>query len=902
MNSISCDSDVLIVGAGPVGLYTALTMTKMGIRVRVIDKLTHFRKAKNRSFLWSPRTLQLLSSVGVSEAMLKDGHRLWRFELGGVSGGGMATTSPQHQQNQQQQHQQQHFSPHDHHHVWESEGADANWSLLYDCHSLCDALIKALRQANVDVDYQHELTHLDDIDMPTAEDHTQKIITTVIESKGKKEKWTCRMLIAADGRQSFIRQKLDIRQTLDPVVPGTFYSMEATVANCTFPSGKMSVVRKGPHALFTVGHGKRRYFVFEHQPRWSGLSIQDPVPIAKAQRHIKAILEPYHIEFVTTHAYYGWKAENANASAYSHDRRYFLVGDAAQSLVPPGILSTNVGMEQAHNLCWKIYLHLHQRASPLLLDTYTDESASKWIDASTASKAFMKLIATTPSTGDGRRTLMPDTPYQANIINLDNPSNFSVATTTSSHTVTTASQMLLPPSAIPHAVAHEPGSVGSLAPNPKLKPYTMIQILLAHPTLFPKKQNLHTNASSHVANGSNGSADAAQQQQQHAPRPTQTNQLGGAARRYTSAFSKPLFSLTKFAKKKDAASSPPPLLSHLYMPSSGGAATHASSASNDRPVSPNDRWRVIRQNYFYLLDKIKSDNDAATPMATATTRQVAVTFTVLVFCGDIHENPAKSLAMLAKIRRYLDSSNSFIHRYETNHQQQHQPTALPFYTLPVSSTSSDNLGASSTSLSVSTQQTINGNGTNAANGNPNANGNNPRTSFSSYSVLSFRSSSFSIPRTSVSSTPSSPPTSPTSPSWRRASLDETTYMPDATIARPEHPLFTFAYITTSSKPEIARCLETTPPTLIQAAFPFGLDRAYVDHDKQCHTAFNALPSKSHPHAPTLIVLRPDGYIAARIRLRHDADMDRLDDYFDAFLRPHCDFSSAASLVADAYSL
>lgn len=50
----------------------------------------------------------------------------------------------------------------------------------------------------------------------------------------------------------------------------------------------------------------------------------------------------------------------------------------------------------------------------------------------------------------------------------------------------------------------------------------------------------------------------------------------------------------------------------------------------------------------------------------------------------------------------------------------------------------------------------------------------------------------------------------------------------------------------------------------------------------------------------MVVIRPDGYVGARVRLNDDEDVDRLDAYFDSFLRPHYDQTSAAALIAAAY--
>ena len=56
-------SDVLIVGAGPTGLVLALWLTKLGVKVRIIDK-TAERGTTSRALAVQARTL--LSSIANS--------------------------------------------------------------------------------------------------------------------------------------------------------------------------------------------------------------------------------------------------------------------------------------------------------------------------------------------------------------------------------------------------------------------------------------------------------------------------------------------------------------------------------------------------------------------------------------------------------------------------------------------------------------------------------------------------------------------------------------------------------------------------------------------------------------------------------------------------------------------
>jgi 2-polyprenyl-6-methoxyphenol hydroxylase-like FAD-dependent oxidoreductase len=68
-------SDVLIVGAGPTGLVLALWLTKLGVRVRVIDK-TAEPGTTSRALAVQARTLELYRQLELADVVVNDGHRV----------------------------------------------------------------------------------------------------------------------------------------------------------------------------------------------------------------------------------------------------------------------------------------------------------------------------------------------------------------------------------------------------------------------------------------------------------------------------------------------------------------------------------------------------------------------------------------------------------------------------------------------------------------------------------------------------------------------------------------------------------------------------------------------------------------------------------------------------------
>ena len=66
--------DVLIVGAGPTGLVLALWLTKIGIRVRIIDKAPS-PGTTSRALAVQARTLELYRQLDLTDAVIAKGFR-----------------------------------------------------------------------------------------------------------------------------------------------------------------------------------------------------------------------------------------------------------------------------------------------------------------------------------------------------------------------------------------------------------------------------------------------------------------------------------------------------------------------------------------------------------------------------------------------------------------------------------------------------------------------------------------------------------------------------------------------------------------------------------------------------------------------------------------------------------
>jgi len=68
-------TEVLVVGAGPVGLFTALRLKEQGIDVSIVDKL---QRTGTHSYALAlhPASLELLDETGLADEIVSQGYRV----------------------------------------------------------------------------------------------------------------------------------------------------------------------------------------------------------------------------------------------------------------------------------------------------------------------------------------------------------------------------------------------------------------------------------------------------------------------------------------------------------------------------------------------------------------------------------------------------------------------------------------------------------------------------------------------------------------------------------------------------------------------------------------------------------------------------------------------------------
>ena len=102
----------------------------------------------------------------------------------------------------------------------------------------------------------------------------------------------------------------------------------------------------------------------------------------------------------------------ADVAEHLQQGRVFLAGDSAHVMPPYGGFGGNTGVQDAHNLAWKLALVVKGEAGPALLDTY--EKERRPVGAFTAEQAYMRYV-----TREAKYLITDDLPPLENDLNIE---------------------------------------------------------------------------------------------------------------------------------------------------------------------------------------------------------------------------------------------------------------------------------------------------------------------------------------------------------------------------------------------------------------------------------------------------------------------------------------------------
>lgn len=328
------DYKIAIIGAGPVGLFSALRLSDLGMSCIVFEGRESL-PYDLRASTFHPPTLEILQHVGLVDQLITAGricpawqirlhpdHEYVEFDLGALE---PDTQFPFRLQAEQSQ--------------------------------LCQILLKELEtRGNVDIRFGHEL-----IGLSQTADH----VTLDIAAPSGRETLTAAFVVGADGARSQVRKSLNLS------FEGLTYPETTILATTRFPFEDHLPNLSDINYVWK----KDGTFSLLHLPDiWRcslypdpGESMEDALTPESIERKLQGIVrcdEPYIVEDVRQYRVHKRIVEDYRSG------RVILAGDAAHINSPSGGMGMNGGLHDA----WFLTEALHdiEKGAPLeRLDLYT---------------------------------------------------------------------------------------------------------------------------------------------------------------------------------------------------------------------------------------------------------------------------------------------------------------------------------------------------------------------------------------------------------------------------------------------------------------------------------------------------------------------------------------------------
>ncbi len=347
------NSEVLVVGAGPIGLTMAIELRRRGVACRIIDPLLEppqYAKAVGIQ----PRTLEVFEGMGVLRQALDAGIQMHGqiVYVNGVETGRMEMKVP----------------------------SDVPFAFIglpqYETERI---LTQALASWGTTIERGTRLVAFEQDD--------DGVSATLAGAAGEE---TARVhyLAGCDGAHSVVRKGLG--STFEGGAFAEQYMLGDVEVDWTMPRGYgLRATHQTDGVIDDVLvciplPGRRRYRISMLVPdELAGTSAPSADKIEHGfeagpkpeLRHIQAVLDrmsPQPTRAFNMRWSSVFKISHRIVNSYGHGR-VFIAGDAAHIHPPTGAQGMNTGIQDAHNLAWKLALAVAGAAAPHLLDSYDAE-------------------------------------------------------------------------------------------------------------------------------------------------------------------------------------------------------------------------------------------------------------------------------------------------------------------------------------------------------------------------------------------------------------------------------------------------------------------------------------------------------------------------------------------------
>ncbi|MEO6091279.1 MAG: FAD-dependent monooxygenase [Umezawaea sp.] len=356
-NQSTESAQVIVVGAGPVGLWVAAELALAGVRTLVVERAVE-RSPHSKAMGMHPRTVEVLALRGAEKQFLADGVPVPNWHFGMLENRldltGLDTPYP--------------------------------FMLAFPQHRTEELFEQRALELGVRIERGHAVTGLDQ--------DASSVTVTLDDSRTL----TASFVVGADGAGSAVRKAAGID------FPGTDATTFGYVGEVALTEPPVVSAQNDSGAFIAAPLGGDRY-------RFAGLDRvnqrpDDPFTLDDLRA---TTLRVAGRDFGMHDP--GWLSRFGNATrvaATYRSGRVLLAGDAAHMHFPAGGVGLNVGVQDAVNLGWKLAAEVRGTAAPGLLDSYHDERHPVGLALAGHTLAQTALIGAVTPEQRALRTLLND--------------------------------------------------------------------------------------------------------------------------------------------------------------------------------------------------------------------------------------------------------------------------------------------------------------------------------------------------------------------------------------------------------------------------------------------------------------------------------------------------------------
>ncbi len=326
----SVDVDVLIVGAGPVGLLLANECARRSLRWRLVEEHSS-QSEHSKALAIFPRTLEILDMAGIVTPFLEKANRVTRVAVM------TRDRALAHMQ----------FKP---------DETPYSFVAMVPQDVTERLLLEELRHKGGDVEYETKFV--------SAEQDGRGVNVT-LDRRGESAGLKASIVVGCDGAHSAVRHQLHLP------FEGAEYHGSFLLADIetktTLSADELQLCPSefGPVAIFPISATRRRVVATID-------TLEGDAPSLDLVRRILAQRAPSAIEALDLHWSSYFRIHHRQVARLS-EGRIFIAGDAAHIHSPFGGQGMNIGLHDAWNLVWKLDLFLKGHGNQQLLDSYNSE-------------------------------------------------------------------------------------------------------------------------------------------------------------------------------------------------------------------------------------------------------------------------------------------------------------------------------------------------------------------------------------------------------------------------------------------------------------------------------------------------------------------------------------------------